>query len=248
MVEDTRKLGIVKVLMVKGQDGESTPIATTSVAGKVKPDGATITVEQDGTIKTKLPPSIDIDESFVKISPNQYFTMTVVVTGGQPTFTSSDISVATADVNSIGHIGDTWTVGLDVYGVADGVCSIEITIPETTKYYGAKFYINVLVGASSGGSSVSKTRYTISSSSWSASANASGYYTYSLTLNPTLVTTQPPNVSCAGSTDSTVPTAAQKTQYNLVDYYDNTAANTLVLYAKTKPSSTFYIWVEGNNA
>ena len=50
MVEDTRKLGTVKVLMVKGQDGESTPIATTSVAGKVKPDGSTITVTSDGTI------------------------------------------------------------------------------------------------------------------------------------------------------------------------------------------------------
>ena len=109
-------------------------------------------------------------------------------------------------------------------------------------YYDANGTFHIL---GSGGSSVSKTRYTISSSSWSASANASGYYTYSVTLNPTLVTTQPPDVSCAGSTDSTVPTDTQKSQYGLVDYYDNTAANTLVLYAKTKPTSNFYIWVEG---
>lgn len=30
--------------------GEETPIATTTVAGKVKPDGTTITITQDGTI------------------------------------------------------------------------------------------------------------------------------------------------------------------------------------------------------
>ena len=96
-----------------------------------------------------------------------------------------------------------------------------------------------------GGSTVTKTRYTISSGSWSASANASGYYTYSVTLNPTLSTSFCPTISIAGSTDSTVWTDTQKTQYDLVDYCDNTASNTLVLYAKTKPTANFYIWVEG---
>ena len=100
---------------------------------------------------------------------------------------------------------------------------------------------------SGGGSSIRKTRYTISSSSWSASANASGYYTYSLTLNPTLSTSFCPNVSISGSGDSTIWTDTQKSMYDLVDYYNNTSANTLVLYAKTKPTSTFYIYVEGVN-
>ncbi|MBR5180092.1 MAG: hypothetical protein IKW90_15045 [Lachnospiraceae bacterium] len=97
------------------------------------------------------------------------------------------------------------------------------------------------------GSTMSKTRYTISSSSWSASANVSGYYTYSVTLNPTLSTSFCPNVSLSGSSDSTMLTDTQKSMYDLVNYYDNTATNTLVLYAKTKPTSTFYIYVEGVN-
>lgn len=102
-------------------------------------------------------------------------------------------------------------------------------------------------GSGGGGSTMSKTRYTISSSSWSASANASGYYTYSVTLNPTLSTSFCPNVSLSGSGDSTIWTDTQKSQYDLIDHYDNTATNTLVLYAKTKPTSTFYIYVEGVN-
>lgn len=101
---------------------------------------------------------------------------------------------------------------------------------------------------SGGGSSVKKTRYTITASSWSASANASGYYTYSLTLNPTLKTSYCPTVSIAGSGDSTLWTATEKSNYDLVDYYNNTATNTLVLYAKTKPTGTFYVWVEGEQA
>lgn len=248
MVEDTRKLGTVKVLMVKGQDGESTPIATTSVAGKVKPDGTTITVEQDGTIKGKLAPVFTIGDTLVRISSSAATATRVhvsVSSGAWITATSSDTSVATIAASTT----ITGELDIDITSVAAGACCIELSVNASGIYSAAKAYINVEVYAESGGgSSIRKTRYTISSSSWSASANASGYYTYSVTLNPTLVTTQPPDVSIAGSTDSTVWTDAQKAQYDLVDYYDNTATNTLVLYAKTKPTANFYIWVKGEVA
>lgn len=101
---------------------------------------------------------------------------------------------------------------------------------------------------SGSGNTISKTRYTVTYTSWSASANASGYYTYSLTLNPTLNTSYPPNVYISGSGDSTFPTDTQKTQYGYLEECNLSASNTLVLYAKTKPTSTFYVYVEGVNA
>lgn len=100
----------------------------------------------------------------------------------------------------------------------------------------------------SGGNSMSKTRYTINSSSWSASANASGYYTYSLTLTTLLSTSYAPNVYISGASDSAFSTDTEKTQFSYLNECNLSASDTLVLYAKTKPTSTFYIYVEGQNA
>ena len=98
------------------------------------------------------------------------------------------------------------------------------------------------------GSGMSKTRYTVASSSWSASQNASGYYTNTLTLTAPLDVTFAPNIYIAGSNDSTFPTDAQMSAYNLLDHADLTASTTLVLYAKAKPSTSFYVFVEGRTA
>ena len=98
------------------------------------------------------------------------------------------------------------------------------------------------------GSSISKNRYTITATNWSNSADANGYYTYSVTLNPTLSTSYAPNVYIAGANDSTFSTDTEKEQFALLDECDLTASNTLVLYAKTKPESTFYVFIEGQVA
>ena len=97
---------------------------------------------------------------------------------------------------------------------------------------------------SGGGNTVSKTRYRISSSSWSSSANSDGYYTATMTLSPTIGSS--PDVYVAGRADDTQPTDTQKTQFS---YLKRCKVNgsTLTLYASSKPSSAFYIWVEGVN-
>lgn len=94
------------------------------------------------------------------------------------------------------------------------------------------------------GNTVSKTRYQISSASWSSSANSDGFYTLTATLNPAIGSS--PDVYAAGSADGTQPTDTQKTQFS---YLKRCKVNgsTLTLYASSKPSSTFYIWVEGVN-
>ena len=94
-----------------------------------------------------------------------------------------------------------------------------------------------------------KTKVNIYSGSWSSSANSDGYYTYNIS-NPTfrLETTYQPNIYCVGQSASIRPTAAQIAAYRNIcepnGYVDCTSAS-MTLYAKTKPTTTFYIVVEG---
>ena len=98
--------------------------------------------------------------------------------------------------------------------------------------------------SSGGGNTVSKTRYQISSSSWSSSANSDGYYTATKTLSPTIGSS--PDVYLAGSANGTQPTSTEEGQFAYVKKC-KVNGSTLTLYATSKPSSTFYIWVEGVN-
>ena len=107
----------------------------------------------------------------------------------------------------------------------------------------------VISSIASGGSTISKKRYTITASSWSNSVDANGYYTYTITLsNPTLDTSYPPNVYLTGVDDNTFYTDTEAEQYSYVAQCNLTASTTLVLYAKTKPDTTFYVFVEGLEA
>lgn len=88
-----------------------------------------------------------------------------------------------------------------------------------------------------------KIRYTINASNWSSSPNSDGYYTYSLTLTNPLTTSTSPNVYIAGASDSTQPTATEQTMFSYVKRCNLSSSTTLVLYASTKPTSTFYVFV-----
>lgn len=102
----------------------------------------------------------------------------------------------------------------------------------------------VLTAVGGSGNTKLKTRYSVSYSSWSSTVNSDGYYTYSLTLSPTLDTTVSPDVLIAGSSNITQPTDTQKTMFGYVERC-YLSGSTLTLYAKTKPTNTFYVWVEG---
>ena len=108
---------------------------------------------------------------------------------------------------------------------------------------------NVTISASggSGGASMSKKRYTVYYSSWSTSQSG-GYYTYNLALSTQLNVNYPPNVYISGSSNTAEPSDTQKNMYDLLKVCNLTESNNLVLYAKKKPTSTFYIYVEGLNA
>ena len=100
-------------------------------------------------------------------------------------------------------------------------------------------------------------RVTVSSSSWSASTNANGYYRFQMYLDDdkrvVLNTNNPPGCELTGADDDTLPTSAEITAYNLVEYATMTRASggvsiSFTLYAKTKPTTTFYIRYKGEKA
>lgn len=91
-------------------------------------------------------------------------------------------------------------------------------------------------------------RFTISASGWS-STQTGGYYTYTLNTGNTKYNTYcPVFMDKTGVNDSTDPTAAENAAYALVDKFDmadGTGVNSFTLYAKTKPTTTFYIKLSG---
>ena len=90
-------------------------------------------------------------------------------------------------------------------------------------------------------------RYTVASSGWSNSADGNGYYTNTITT-VAYNTYAGFEVSNTGSADGVDATSAEKAAFNLVSKAvmpDGTGATSLTLYAKTKPTTTFYIMLKG---
>lgn len=240
---NTRTVGDVKVVMLKGQDGTGS-IPSGGTAGQVLTKSGDADYEVIwSTLKNSR--AVELSETNIQTEVGTAKTVTVKyrVAGisDTATYTSSDTGVATVAVTGHSSTGTSATDVITITPVANGDCTIKIAFANEVGYDAEYDYINVTVGAASG-SSVKKTRYTITASSWSASANSDGYYTYTQALSPAVKSS--PDVYVAGSTDSTQPTDSQRAQFGYVERC-KVNGSTLTLYAKTKPTATFYIWVEG---
>ncbi len=89
----------------------------------------------------------------------------------------------------------------------------------------------------------------VPSTGWSSVVDANGYYTQYINLMDDYNTYDTPDIYLCGSTNDTKATAAEQAAWSLIDRVwmaDSTATHTLVLYAKTKPTTTFYIRVKGS--
>lgn len=91
-----------------------------------------------------------------------------------------------------------------------------------------------------------KIRYKLLSSNWSDSPNANGYYTYSVDLDPLLKMTYPPNIYIAGADDETPSTSTEEAQYKKLKYCNLVSEDNIIIYAKSKPSADFYVFIEGD--
>lgn len=116
----------------------------------------------------------------------------------------------------------------------------------------ASGYTEIAVSTFDGGSNAYiksfRVRKAISSSGWSSTTDANGYYWWSFSVQTKLFENMRPKCSLVGSDDDTLPTSSEITAYNLVDYTDGTttsSSTTFCLYAKTKPTTTFYVEFSG---
>lgn len=91
---------------------------------------------------------------------------------------------------------------------------------------------------------------TVSASGWSATTDSDGYYTNTVSLSSGLNTSVQPIIGVSGSTVNTVPTAAQKAAFNLCELFsfaDGTNITSVTVKAKTKPTETFYVIINGES-
>ena len=225
---------------------DQTPIATTSTAGKVKPDGTTITVNSSGTISSVDQTPIATTSVAVKVKPDGS-TITVNSSG---TISSVD-QTPIATTSTAGKVKpDGTTITINSSGVITSVGGGTTVVANPTGVIGGGRLQYIKIGDTSytvgdGTLIMSKKRYQVYSSSWSTSQSG-GYYTYNLSLStPQLNTSYPPNVYISGSGDTTEPTDTHKAMYALLVKCNLSSTNRLVLYAKVKPTSSFYIYVEG---
>ena len=92
----------------------------------------------------------------------------------------------------------------------------------------------------------------IFANSWSSVVDSNGYYTYTKNDIDRLYYVLTPNVYLKGETENGLPTAAEQAAYALLDKVtvgegetSSTVTQRLKLYAKTKPTSDFYILLQG---
>jgi hypothetical protein len=89
---------------------------------------------------------------------------------------------------------------------------------------------------------------TIESTGWSGTVDADGYYTNTVSVSK-INTYNPIYIACCGSTKDTLPTAAQAAAFSLCNMFhfdDGVDIQSMTVKAKTKPTETFYVLVQGS--
>lgn len=89
------------------------------------------------------------------------------------------------------------------------------------------------------------TRKTVDTSSWTADTSSqSGTTLYKKSISLSHVYVDSPSVDISTSSGTGLPTTAQQTDYDLLQYV-TVDGTTMYLYASDIPSTTFYIGIEG---
>ena len=234
----------VKVMLVRGQAGTTPDISATATVDD-NTGTPSVTVTKTGTATN---PSFAFAFSNLKGTsgqaenglPSGGTTNQVLVKNSNTNFDAKWVrKVASAEsadsattASTVGH-SLTQTVIRDSTTLASGYTEVMVT----TFDGGSNAYIKSF-----------RVRKAISSSGWSSITDANGYYWWSFSVQTKLFDNMRPKCSLVGSDDDTLPTSAEKTAYNLVNYTDGTttsSSTTFCLYAKTKPTTTFYVEFSG---
>ena len=239
--------------------GSSASIATTDTPGLVMPDGVTITVDATGLIVANLNVS-DLKDikltnlangDFLKYDGTQSKWVNVALGTAASRNATSSITSGSTDLIESGAVHvlkQTLEQSIDgKLGTSD--IANNLTTTTAGKVLDATQGKALNDSISNTNTAITNkhklTRKTVNTSSWTADTSSqSGTTLYKKSISLTHVYVDSPSVDISTSSGTGLPTTAQQTAYNLLQYV-TVDGTTMYLYASEIPTTTYYISIEG---
>lgn len=232
--------------------GSSASIATTDTPGLVMPDGVTIKVDETGLIVVNLNVA-DIKDikltnlangDILKYDGTQNKWVNVALGTAASRNATSSITSGSIDLITSGAVN---TLKQTLEQSIDGkLGTSDIANNLTTTTTGK--VLDATQGKALNDNITNKhklTRKTVNTSSWTADTSSqSGTTLYKKSISLSHVYVDSPSVDISTSSGSGLPTTAQQTAYDLLQYV-TVDGTTMYLYASEIPTDTFYIQIEG---
>ena len=234
--------------------GSAAGIATTSTPGLVMPDGTTITVTNTGLIKAVLglndvsdvtitsPANgqvIKYNSSTQKWENGSLGTAAAKNSTNAVTQSSTDLVESGAVYTETSALNSALSNKINTSDIANN-----LTTTTTGKVLDAtqgKALSDTI------GNSHKVTSFEVTTTSWSSDTTSqSGTTLYKKSISLSHVYVDSPSVDIGAASGSVLPTVAQQTAYDLLQYVTcDSAIPCLYLYASDIPTTAFYINVEG---
>ena len=231
--------------------GSSASIATTDTPGLVMPDGVTITVDATGLIVASLNVS-DLKDikltnlangDFLKYDGTQNKWVNVALGTAATRNATSLIKSGTDLIESGAVFSLKQTLEQSISGKL-GTSDIANNLTTTT----AGKVLDATQGKILNDNITNKHKVTsiqVTTSGWTAdSTSQSGTTLYKKSISLNHVYVDSPSIDIGAASGSALPTAAQQTAYDLLQYV-TVDGTTMYLYGSDIPSTTFYIGIEG---
>lgn len=232
--------------------GSSASIATTDTPGLVMPDGVTIKVDETGLIVVNLNIS-DLKDikltnlangDILKYDGTQSKWVNVALGTAASRNATSSITSGSIDLIESGTVHSLKEALEQSIAAKLGASDIANNLTTTT----AGKVLDATQGKILNDNITNKhklTRKTVNTSSWASDTSSqSGSTLYKKSISLSHVYVDSPSVDISTSSGSGLPTAAQQTAYDLLQYV-TVDGTTMYLYASDIPTDTFYIQIEG---
>ena len=231
--------------------GTASEIATTSKPGLVMPDGQTITIDATGLIQANIGISDLNNVTITSIANGQI----LVYDSTAGAWKNANLSVSAGDVNYNNQTSGL--VATKVQGAIDEVSSQMQTITQqlANKVNTSDIANNLtttieekVLDARQGKVLNDKHKVTsiqVDTSGWSSDTTSqSGTTLYKKSISLSHVYVDSPSVDIGAASGSVLPTTAQQTAYDLLQYV-TVDGTTMYLYGSDIPTNAYYINVEG---
>ena len=239
--------------------GTAAEIATTEQAGLVMPDGSTITIDENGLINAVLEITVLDDVTITSIANGQVLVYNSTThkwenkslgTAASRNATSTIKSGSTNLIESgaIYLLKHTLEQSIDgKLGTSDIANNLTTTtagkVLDATQGKALNDSLSNTNAAITNKHKV--TSIQVTTSGWTSDTTSqSGSTLYKKSISLSHVYVDSPSVDIGASSGSALPTTAQQTAYDLLQYV-TVDGTTMYLYASEIPTDTFYIQIEG---